>query len=726
MDTCTFMQIVETLILEDKCARAVDVLLEVVPVNETEFCDMLRILNAMLDSSSKRNSLQLIFSNFSKALKKFPNNTSLLIDLASYLYKYGCHNEALEQFEQVLKLCPTYAMVEKNINSIKNLLVERWHYRMLNDNLRNESYRQAIHQLVHSKKHRVLDVGTGTGLLAIYAHEAGASNVIGCDGSKVMCRLAESITHDNQINNITILNKMSTDLKHTNLNGRCSMLVTEMFDAGLFGEHVLQMLSHAWPNLLAKKAVVVPNSAEFFVMGVECDHLSINYKLSSSAKSLINISSINVHVTSQNEAYDSEDVHLIKDIRYLTEPKSILKINYYDIEDITRHLNRIDPFEVELVVKENGQINVVIGWFNLYLTDLVTITTDPRAPDRANAWQQAVFFDDIPRMVKENETIYLKFLMNGGNLTMMPTSESLITRVSPEIVKFLNDTEYVKLINSSVPVACAHLKKIKEMGKLFIVDLCPFPLFGLEMLKLGAKSVTCCASNDNDKDFIMKVFLENQIQESKVTILIGSDWNVENFEENWYHVVFSHTFELGGDIDFSHQQVADYLRTNKLVQGGLFLPAQVNLVAQLVSSHWLDLNNRLYDDNVSSYEMATHLNEYKVTQNFAIDFSTLKYVPITEPVEVCPYPNANKYDETSAKIITDGYANAILCWYNIVLMEQMQVISTNRPSSFISGMLFLTYSKEQLIANNMAKIILHQDPDGTFKMVMEQPTLLKE
>lgn len=724
VDSYKYILHARLMVMEDKYDKAFDILLaafkripSLIPIFEEEFCSILLMLNTMFAESSD-NHITPVFVNFIEALKIFPKNTFLLNDFGKFLYKCGFYKEALEQFEEVLQISPTNASVEKNINSVKNLLVARWHFRMLNDNLRNESYRQAIHQVI-TQKDRVLDVGTGTGLLGIYACEAGASQVVGCECSEIMCNVAKKIINGHKINKITVINKMSTHLKLRDLGGRFSKLVTEMFDAGLFGEHVLQMLSHAWPTLLLRKAVVVPNTVEFFVMGVQCGHLSKNYKLGSEAKSLLNIPLLNVHICSQDESYDSEDVHLVKDIKYLTEPKSVLKINLNNLKDIKRNLRKTDPYKVDLIAKENGQMNNVIGWFNLYLTDSVRITTDPRAPDRANAWQQAIFFDDIPKTVQENELIHLNFLMNGGQLTMVHSSDNPITRVSPEVIRFLNDTEYIKMIRDCFSIACEHLVQIKEISAISIVDLCPFPLFGLLMLKHGAKSLTCCATNELNKDFIMKVFLENEIAQSKVSVALGDALTIEAFEENCYHAIFSHSLELCGDVLVERELMIQNLRCHKLVQGGLFLPQQVSLVAQLVSSHWLDLNNRLYDKNVTNYGMATHLNKYTVSQNFDIDFSMLKYVPISEPNVMWDCADSNSHEEKLVKIISDGYANAILCWYNIRLTNLTPELSTNRPNSFMNGTLYLTYSKQQLIAGNFSKIIQYKDKDGTFKLVME-------
>ncbi|CAK1600284.1 unnamed protein product [Parnassius mnemosyne] len=683
---------------------------------EPEFQIVLMRLNDILAAAGK---IEDIFTNFGRAIKTFPDNIYLLNEIGKYLYKFGYYTEAWCHFQKALKTDSGFVNAEKNLNSVKNLLVERWHFRMLNDKIRNEAYRAAIHATITPIKDSVIDVGTGTGLLALYAYERKPMVITACDGSEVMTKVAEGITQDMGINDMIILNKMSTSMNYKDIGGKRSLLITEMFDAGLFGEHILQTLSHAWEYLLSNTGRVVPNKAEFFIAAANCNHLHLKYQLGDNAKALLNIPMVNVHILTYDETYDCEDVHLFKDIKYITEPQSLIKVDFNDYDDIQDKLYRCEPFSVEFNALEDGEINTMIGWFKLYLTENITITTDPRADNRCNAWQQAVFFDNIPKKVNKNETIISQFLMNSGKLTMLPDCNSDIMRISPETLRFLNDSDYMKMITGCIGMACVYLGQMIDMSEMSIVDLCPFPVFGMHMLKRGAQSLVCYAKTYSDEEFIIRVFKDNNIDLSKVNVLVGDDWTQDTFTDEKYHAIFCNTFELCGEIDLRQKDIAQHLKNAHLLQGGLFMPSNITIMCQLVDCHWLDINNRVYDENVSNYKVGAYLNKYQVSQNFCIDLSHLEYTPITEPTSLGSYTSGIRSEVVNIPIINNGDANAILCWYKIELMEDLGDISTNRSNSFIDNLAFLANPKIHMTSGEVANVLRCVDPDGAFKLMID-------
>jgi type II protein arginine methyltransferase len=86
--------------------------------------------------------------------------------------RLGYHIESLDYFRKSLVLNPDFLKAQENLDNACGKVVERWHFRMVNDVARNTAYQQAIDVAVQqlegingSERYQVLDIGTGTGLL---------------------------------------------------------------------------------------------------------------------------------------------------------------------------------------------------------------------------------------------------------------------------------------------------------------------------------------------------------------------------------------------------------------------------------------------------------------------------------------------------------------------------------------------------------------------------------
>lgn len=688
------------------------------PSTEAEFRELLAKLNDVL---VKINKVGDIFYNFERAITAYPGNIYILNDIGKYLYKFGYYPEACCHFQKALNSDSGFVDAEKNLNSVKNFLIERWHYRMLNDKVRNETYRKAINKMVTPIKDSVLDLGTGTGLLTLYASERRPMAMTAVDGSDIMADIAQSVMLENHISLVVVVSKMSTDLNYLDIGGKRSVILVELFDAGLFGEHVLQTLIHAWEHLTSNVGRVMPNRAEYFIAGVKSDFLNQKYQLSTPAKALLDISNLRVHVAT-SDSYDCDDIHMIKDVTYMTEPQSLLKIDFNSITDIKSKLYKKDPYEVSMRVKESGDINAIVGWFDLHLTEGVMLTTNPMDENRANAWQQAIFFDFVPTIVRKDESIPIQFTSFDGKLALIPDVATSIIRISPEMLRFLNDADYMNVTKECIASASIYLQQLAEMSEITIVDLCPFPVFGLLLMKRGAQSLLCYAKNREDKKFIKTVFKANKVSMSKVQILIGHELVEEAFARQKYHVIYNNIIEWCGDISPEFKTLGDYLNENHLTPGGLFLPYQIELHCQLISCNWLDVINRVYDENVHDYKIAMFMNKYQVSQNIHVDLVNLDFKPISEPTRLGPIGlgvSAVRSEVINVPVINDGDANAVICWYTIKLMEGGTVIDTKRGNSFVDGMAFLANPAVAMKCGGIGNILKCVAPDGAFKLVID-------
>jgi len=151
---------------------------------------------------------------------------------------------------------------------------------MLYDDERNQLYYKALKKEITrlhkaNKKVHVLDIGTGTGLLAMMAAKCGADTVYACEEFDESFKCAKEIIKSNCLEDkIVLIHKSSQKLKvGVDLPHRMNLLVTEVFDTELIGEGALSVFNHAHRELLTDDCIVIPSEAIVFAQVVESEFI---------------------------------------------------------------------------------------------------------------------------------------------------------------------------------------------------------------------------------------------------------------------------------------------------------------------------------------------------------------------------------------------------------------------------------------------------------------------
>ncbi|KAI8508418.1 protein-arginine omega-N symmetric methyltransferase [Branchiostoma belcheri] len=338
----------------------------------------------------------------------------------------GRGEEALHSYQQALQVYPDcegvlnnmgahlFRSARENLQCVCTALVERWHFRMLNDQARNTAFHQAIQRAVLGGHDTVLDIGTGTGILSMFAVQCGARTVHACEMSHTMYQLANKVLAANDMqNNIHLHHIKSTDMTvPDHLPERVSLVVTETVDAGLLGEHILATLRHAWEHLLLppKSALnqqesvrygrVIPGGATVHACIVECPDIRRNHTVLQSSccgvdlSGLVIISETAVHTDPADqmppdaEPYSSEVLNRVRGgFSCLTKPCQVFQIDFNDPQTFSPEcLEHLRVFH--LPVKHPGVVDAIVLWFDLHLDEETHLST---SPERDTCWEQAVF-----------------------------------------------------------------------------------------------------------------------------------------------------------------------------------------------------------------------------------------------------------------------------------------------------------------------------------------------
>ena len=217
---------------------------------------------AVLNAAGRQDAA---IAAFERALAQRPDYPDALNNLGVTYRDQRKFDAAVAAFRRAIALRPDYTQAKSNLRSAYHDVVPAWHFAMMDDAKRNAAFETAIRRAAGGK--RVLDVGTGAGLLAMMAARAGAAHVTSCETVGIVAERARQIIAANGLaEKITVIAKPSTELvMGADLNQPAEVLITETLASGIVGEGVLQSLEHAHANLLAPDAAVIPRAGS--VMG---------------------------------------------------------------------------------------------------------------------------------------------------------------------------------------------------------------------------------------------------------------------------------------------------------------------------------------------------------------------------------------------------------------------------------------------------------------------------
>jgi len=185
-------------------------------------------------------------------------NPTAMLGLARMLQKDEQREKAHAMCRAALTLAPDNAQLAAQASLLISQTVPQWHFDIVRDHVRNAAYDAALRRAV-TPTSRVLEIGTGTGLLAMMAARAGAA-VITCEIIPAIAeKAAEIVARNGYANRIRVVAKASDLLDaEADMGGRADILVSEIVSNNLLSEGVLPAHERAVRDLLKPGARVIP------------------------------------------------------------------------------------------------------------------------------------------------------------------------------------------------------------------------------------------------------------------------------------------------------------------------------------------------------------------------------------------------------------------------------------------------------------------------------------
>ena len=183
-----------------------------------------------------------------------------MAQLAKLLLSGGEMQRAVDLANRARELAPDDPEVERIVKLVLGRSVPEWHRTILVDEGRNAAYDAALRRAVRAGS-RVLDIGAGSGLLAMMAARAGATTVVSCEMNTAMAGVAAEIVERNgYADRISIVGKHSRQLAiGADLAEPVDILVSEIVTNDLLGEDVLGCMEDAVGRLTRPDATIIPS-----------------------------------------------------------------------------------------------------------------------------------------------------------------------------------------------------------------------------------------------------------------------------------------------------------------------------------------------------------------------------------------------------------------------------------------------------------------------------------
>lgn len=197
--------------------------------------------------------------SFDALIDKIGDNPLMLTQLARTIAAKGDTAKAHELARRSLALAPDNAQVRFVATEILSRGVPHWHFTIVRDEARNEAYDAALRRVVRPGM-RVLEIGTGTGLLAMMAARAGATEVFTCEMNPAVAESARAVIARNGFaDRVKVIGKHSADVDaEKDMGGRADVLVSEIVSNDLLSEAALPAHEQAHRRLLKPSAKIIP------------------------------------------------------------------------------------------------------------------------------------------------------------------------------------------------------------------------------------------------------------------------------------------------------------------------------------------------------------------------------------------------------------------------------------------------------------------------------------
>jgi len=313
------------------------------------------------------------------------SRADVLNDYAMVLFRLGRYDEAALKLRQALQLKPDSLLINKNYRATLARLIPHWHFPMLADHDRNAAFRQAIDKHC-ANAGVVLEIGTGSGLLAMMAARAGAGKVVTCEAVPVIAENATQIIAANGYSErISVYPVRSTGLMvGRELPERADVLLAEILSSEILAEGALDAMADARERLLKDNARIIPSAVTI------CGAL-----VSSSAlQELTSVNMVEGFDLSNFNEFAPFLITIPKGTAYAVVSEAFHPFNLQMGERFSAPAN----VNFRVRVRETARVHGIAQWMKVHLDEDICLENAPTTTTSTDHW--GVVFHAFPQAIE--------------------------------------------------------------------------------------------------------------------------------------------------------------------------------------------------------------------------------------------------------------------------------------------------------------------------------------
>jgi SAM-dependent methyltransferase len=284
------------------------------------------------------------------------------------------------------------------------------HIAMLEDRVRTSAFLAALDEVIGGED-VVVDIGTGTGVLAVGAARAGARHVYAVEATPLAEHAREVVRANRLADRVTIVEGWSTRVR---LPERADVAVAEILGSDALEERVLPVLLDARKRLLAPDARLIPSVIRIFAQPVSIPDERVNSIIFTPGNTAQWSSWYGLEfgpLAEYSGRLRQRFTATIDDARgwpVFSDPVLLAELDLSEIETL-----RVDVV-AEGTATSSGEANGAIAFFEAQLSPAVEVSTNPADEPAVTSWGIPTWLLPQPVTLRRGREFRLEYAYAGA------------------------------------------------------------------------------------------------------------------------------------------------------------------------------------------------------------------------------------------------------------------------------------------------------------------------